>query len=220
MRAPRLALEIDDEDVVLDDQHLAEMEVAVVADIEPVDIARQQRLQPIRQGRLLRQQLVGQRHGRPPSANRADASARRTRVRRAPGYRPIQRCTSSGRVGSGAKSGMSLLAGERDVHLGDAPSGLRHVAQIGSLFLAFAGMFARRQQPLFVDKAIEIGRRHGPGVALVGHEGMDDTRSRSCGRPRPVRRCRASAGVLAKPATSVRKRPISISGLMPASSLR
>ena len=36
-RAARLAVEIDDEDVVLDDQHLAEMEVAVMADVEPVD---------------------------------------------------------------------------------------------------------------------------------------------------------------------------------------
>src|SRR4051794_34150852 len=35
-RAPRLALEIDDEDVVLDDQHLPEMEVTVMADVEAV----------------------------------------------------------------------------------------------------------------------------------------------------------------------------------------
>ena len=36
--AGRLALEVDDEDVVLDDQHLAEMEIAVQPDLQPVDI--------------------------------------------------------------------------------------------------------------------------------------------------------------------------------------
>ena len=35
-------------------------------------------------------------------------------------------------------------------------------------------MFAFRQQTLFFDKAIEIGRCHGPGVALVLNEGMND----------------------------------------------
>ena len=60
------------------------------------------------------------------------------------------------------------------MHLGDAPAGLRHVAQIGDLLVALAGMLARRQQTLLLDEAVEIGRGHGPGVALVLHEGVDD----------------------------------------------
>ncbi len=40
-RAARLALEVEDERVVLGDQHLAEMEVAVMADLHRVDRARQ-----------------------------------------------------------------------------------------------------------------------------------------------------------------------------------
>ena len=35
-------------------------------------------------------------------------------------------------------------------------------------------MFARRQQALILDEAIEIGRSHGPAVALICNEGMND----------------------------------------------
>jgi len=38
--AARSAVEIDDEDVVLDDQQLAEMQIAMMADAEPVGLAR------------------------------------------------------------------------------------------------------------------------------------------------------------------------------------
>ena len=116
--------------------------------------------------------------------------------------------------------GQVAVAGEREMHLGDAPSGLRHVAQIGDLLLAFAGMLARRQQTLLLDEAVEIGRRHGPGVALVLRRRRGRRRSRCVLSPSTSSTLPSSAGVLAKPATSVRKRPISISGLMPGSSLR
>ena len=56
-RTAGLALEIDDEDVVLDDQHLAEMEVAVVTDVQAVDIRRKQRARRSRKAVALRQQL-------------------------------------------------------------------------------------------------------------------------------------------------------------------
>ena len=46
--APRLALEVDDEDIVLDDQHLAEMEIAMVADFEAVDVLAAVALQSLR----------------------------------------------------------------------------------------------------------------------------------------------------------------------------
>ncbi len=60
------------------------------------------------------------------------------------------------------------------MQLGDAPPGLRHITQIGDLFLALAGVYACRQQALLLDEAIEIGRTHGPEVALIGDEGVND----------------------------------------------
>ena len=67
-----------------------------------------------------------------------------------------------------------VAAGQRHVHLGDAPSGLRHVAQIRRLLLALGRRIAAGEHALFIDKAVEIGRRHGPGVALVLDERMHD----------------------------------------------
>ena len=57
---------------------------------------------------------------------------------------------------------------------GDAPAGLRDVMQIGRQLFAVARVFAGTQQALLLDEAVEIGRSHGPGVALVGDEGMQD----------------------------------------------
>ncbi len=86
----------------------------------------------------------------------------------------IHCCTSAGWIGSGAKSGNSLAAGKGEMQFGDAAAGLRHVTQIGRQFFAVAGMFARCQQALLFDKAVEIGRRHRPAVALVFDKGMHD----------------------------------------------
>ena len=146
-----------------------------------------------RQGVALRQQLVDQRRGRLPS-DRVAPLPQRVEHALGAGHDVARSsaATSSGRIGSGAKSGSSSAAGEREMHLGDAPSGLRHVAQIGDLLLAFAGMFARREQPLLLDEAVEIGRGHGPGVALVLRRRRARPRSRCACRPRPVRRCRAA----------------------------
>src|ERR1700736_1013124 len=72
------------------------------------------------------------------------------------------------------KIGKFVMAGERKMHLGDASSDLRHVTQVGDLLLAFARVFACSQHPLFIDKAIEISRCHGPCVALILDEGMND----------------------------------------------
>ena len=70
--------------------------------------------------------------------------------------------------------GKLIVASECDMHLGDTPAGLRHVAQIRDLILALPDVLARRQQALLVDEAVEIGRGHGPGVALIGDESMQD----------------------------------------------
>ncbi len=173
MRPARFALEVDDENVVLDDQHLAEMEIAVVADAEAVDIRRKQRAQALMQGGLLGQQQIDElaigfpetvapllehvEHALGAARDIVDAAldlAGRDRLRR--------------------EIGDVVAAREREMHFGDAPSGLRHIAQIGNLFLALAGVLALRQQTLFIDEAIEIGRCHGPAVTLVLDKGMDD----------------------------------------------
>ncbi len=60
MRRRGSPLEIDDEDIVLDDQHLTKMEVAVVTDIQIVDVGRNQFAQAIAQTGAQAEQLVDQ----------------------------------------------------------------------------------------------------------------------------------------------------------------
>ena len=47
--APRLALEIDDHDIILDDQHLPEMKISVMADLHCFHCGRKQFTQFLRQ---------------------------------------------------------------------------------------------------------------------------------------------------------------------------
>src|SRR6266700_7321470 len=54
------AFEVDDEDVVLDDQHLSEMKVAMMADLHHLDGRRQQFAQSIGQRSAPGQELVDQ----------------------------------------------------------------------------------------------------------------------------------------------------------------
>ena len=182
--------------------------------------ARQQRARGDRSGSRAAPATDRPARGRLPAAYRAVAAARRRRARRGPAVSSIQRCTSSRPDRLRREVGKLVAAGERDMHLGDAPSGLRHVAQIGDLLLALAGMLARRQQALLLDEAVEIGRGHGPGIALILRRRRARRRPRCVSSPSTSSTLPSSAGVLAKPATSVRKRPISISGLMPGSSVR
>src|SRR6185437_9800840 len=51
---------------------------------------------------------------------------------------------------------------------------LRHVTPIGDLLLAMAGLIARREQALLLDKTVEIGRGHDPAVALIFDKGVND----------------------------------------------
>ena len=181
-------------------------------------LARQQRFQQIRQGRLQRQQLVDQRAVGVPQR----FPALPERIEDAPGAQhqivdPALHVVAAGRLRR--EFGKLAVAGERDMHLGHAPPGLRHVAQIGDLFLALAGMHARRQQALLLDEAVEIGRasrsRASPWLATKAWT----TPIALFSLPSTSSTLPSSAGVLAKPATSVRKRPISISGLRPGSKL-
>jgi len=107
-RPARLALEIDDEDIVLDDQHLSEMEIAVVPDVQAVDILRKQRAQSIMQGGALCQHLIDQQTIASFSVSRFCFRCRKQCSARAT-TSSIQSRTCSGRVGSGVKSANSLL---------------------------------------------------------------------------------------------------------------
>ena len=118
------------------------------------------------------------------------------------------------------KIGEFVAARKREVHLGDASSGLRHVAQIGDLLLAI-------RPDVRCSQAGAARRRNGRDTPMSRSRRRPGSRRRH-ERSRPRLRVSpstsstlpSSAGVLAKPATSVRNRPISISGLMPVSSFR
>ena len=111
-----------------------------------------------------------------------------------------------------------VAARKRKLHLGDPLAGLPHPSQIGSLFIALDRNF-RCQQPLLVDETIEISVGDRPRVALVLDEAMNDG-DRAAGLPSTSSTVPSRGGVLAKPTVSVRKRPISISGLIPGTRRR
>src|SRR5262249_10402726 len=66
-----------------------------------------------------------------------------------------------------------IPAGKRELQLGHPAPDLLHPAQIGGLLIAMSGSF-RGQQALFLDETVEVGARHGPGVALVLDEAVHD----------------------------------------------
>ena len=140
------------------------------------------------------QQLVDQRPVGFLAGCRAAASAYRTCARRGSMTSSIRRSTSSGR----GRLRREIRRGRRGLRARDAfrrrafRSATCSADRATCSSLAPA-MFALRQQPLLVDEAVEIGRCHGPAVALVFDKGMDDRdRARLCRRLRPVRRCRAA----------------------------
>ena len=105
--AARFAFEIDDEDVVLDDQHLSEMKIAMMADLHCVDVLRQQFAQSRGQRFRTRQERVDQLAIILRQVRSATRQLVERRGRRAAGRLSVQARTSSAAIGSGAKSAMS-----------------------------------------------------------------------------------------------------------------
>src|SRR5436190_13653817 len=68
-------------------------------------------------------------------------------------------------------------AGEGQMHLGKASPGLRNHTQIGWELLTFARLLATGEQPLLVDKAVEIARSYCPAVPLILNKRMDNSDS-------------------------------------------
>ena len=58
--AARLSLKIDDDHVILDDQHLTKVKIAVMPNFHGIDIVWQQLTQSCGQGRSVRQQRIGE----------------------------------------------------------------------------------------------------------------------------------------------------------------
>src|SRR5246127_1281295 len=77
----------------------------------------------------------------------------------------------------GSKIPNIVPAGEGQMHLGKAPPGLGDQTQIGRQLLIFPRLLAGRDQPLLVDKAVEIARSYGPAVPLILNKSMDNTDS-------------------------------------------
>src|ERR1019366_3333853 len=120
-RTAGLALEIDDEDIVLDDQHLPEMEIAMVADVQAVDGSWKQRAQAVMQGRawcerLIDKETIGFLYRIAALLQCVEDTFRAgDHV-----FDPELHVLGSGRVW--LKVGEFVAAGEREVHFGDAPS--------------------------------------------------------------------------------------------------
>ena len=173
-RAARLALEVEDEGVVLGDQHLAEMEVAVVADLDRVD-----RRPAASAGCARRSRRARPACGRPapgrlrPGSPRFSASRSRAWLLRSI-RRSVQAAMSCGPTRLGREVGNIAAARQRALQLAGAAADLPERLQIGGQLRAFLGRGRGRQHALVVDEAAEIGAGHRPGVALVFDEAMRD----------------------------------------------
>ncbi len=164
-RAARLALEIDDEDVVLGDQHLAEMKIAMVADFHRAGERARQPAQAVVE----------------PAAGGGDQPVDQVAVGLvADGAQAGEMLADAGGLrADGGDPGLDVVGGDRlwaevlkrvvarqrNVHLRDATADLRHVAQIGGLVLALGASVGVRQQPLLFGVAVEIAGGEGPGIA-------------------------------------------------------
>ena len=134
---PRFAVEIEDKNVVLDDKHLAEMQVAVMANIQSINLSRQQCLQAIGEPGLLDQQSVNKRpvgflQGIAPMSQRIEDALEANEKFADPALGILTL------DGLRREFGQRPVARQRDMHFGDAVSCLRHITQIGDLILAFA----------------------------------------------------------------------------------
>ena len=112
-RAARLALEVDDDEVLPGPEHLPEMEVAVTADPEGLDWAGAQPSQPLDDLLLALEHLAARRRWSGPSPRRPAGPGGPGCGRRGRAH-----CRSCVVSGSGAKSGLSESDGQGHVELG------------------------------------------------------------------------------------------------------
>src|SRR6266480_5619761 len=152
------------------------MKIAVMPNFLRNHIRRKQSAKAELQAVLQRQQLIDQRE--------IDVPYRFAMPRKgfedALGARPDLASPSHDVVGPnriGRKIRNIVPAGEGQMHFGKASPGLRDQTQIGRQLLTFTRPLAGREQPLLVDKAVEIARSYCPAVPLILNKRMDDTDS-------------------------------------------
>ena len=223
-RARRLALEIQDVEVVLRDQDLAEVIVAVNPSLDGADVRFGQRVDARMAGVAPCQELLGLvpigalelRHRLPQRLERRFGLV---------AHRPLPSPEVGPRDRFGGKRGIIGGGRQGPVQLGGALPQDARLGEIESVRLVRGrGAFGvpRRQRPGAADRACAADIRscrpsRRPGCA----RSQTPRPERSSGRPRPrARSRRAAAAYWQSAAFSTRKRPISMSGCAPGASLR
>ena len=193
-------------------------EIAVMTDGHETEVARRQAVQNVGQRRAF---CAANWSTRGRSVSLTDVANEFQDVERAVGAvddlaAPALPVGLAG-IGSGVKSGPVASAGQRQMQLGEPPPDLRHLPQMRRLLLAFAVL----QQALLLDKAVEIARRHRPGIALVLDLGMQrcDRAAAAVGLDQ-FGACRAGQAYWRNPRPRSGNGRSRWPGWMPASSLR
>ena len=132
--AARLALEIDDEDVVLDDQDLTEVEIAVMANLR-ASISRAATARIVRADARSASSASASRRSPPSSSARRAPIVERPLGASADALGPAAHVVGRDRLGREA----GIVRGsQRELQFGHAPPDLRMRMQIGRLLVAFA----------------------------------------------------------------------------------
>src|SRR5581483_3336950 len=158
-RPRRLALEVDDQKIVVRDEHLPEVVVAVMARLQRLLLRRGAAVDEREDARALRRDRL-----RPlDPLDHAQRLVRLLAHARAPGVDVLERK----RLGD--EGGIGLGAGERMVQLGRARGERLDQREVGAVCLLLAHAFY---------EAFEIRERVAPGVALVRYIGLQQRERR------------------------------------------
>src|SRR4051794_6199606 len=164
-RAARLTFEVDDEDIILHDQHLSKMKVTVMTDLHRLDMLWQEALQAMRQcrpaseERIDRGEILLLHASSPPFQIVKCATCALQKL-----FRPILEVIGSDWLRR--EFWDIITARERELHFRDASSDLADAIEICGLLVTLLRRF-RGQQTLVLHIAVEIGTGHRPRVTLV-----------------------------------------------------
>ena len=229
-RPRRLALEIDDVEIVLHREHLSQVIVAVVPALDRGDLVGRQLPDRLVQPLARVDHLIGEvarRLGQPVAAR---APAARTCPRPIPATpAATRRCRRGDRLRRESRV-VAAEFGQRAVHLAGAQPELPRQPQKEMIGVGqFGGLVGRRRAGSgLVQRVVEIAReiveRHRPAVALIAHEPEQHAQRHRLRRilafepGSDISIVPSSGGVFAKPARSTRNRPSRSPDAPPASS--
>src|SRR3974390_3872148 len=164
---PWLAFEIEDIGIVFGDQHLPEMEIAVVADLAALKTGPLEAFDMREDCLALLEQSPGGRGGRggergalPHIEHAACACEEPIAPPRAVLRRDWLR-----------RKPLDIVAGECAMQLGGAPANLPHALKHRSHLGCVRGNFVA-QYSLLIDQAVKPGTNDAPGIALVLDKGV------------------------------------------------